>query len=244
MFKMKGDSIIVNAPILEVYLPADYASAELYQVIGSNSKWFGIANFKTFRSESQLDHREIVPTYPLGISSFILSTPSETDIDDVLFKKDGVIRKCIILRFFVGDVFCIDRNLIKSADNVVILMTRLEAGKLDNVPPHIVKDIIRYAEKINGMNLKLPDSHIDALVAERYRDPNNHSRKLRFSNDNNTDKVVSVNPREDAMTSTTYQGITFEDINNSIVAACNRKKAGITDEATIMEKIIRGEKVE
>lgn len=243
MFKMKGDSILVNAPVLEVYLPEDYASTGLYSVIGTNAKWFAIANFKVFKTEAQLEHRDTVPTHPLGIASYILSKPSETDIDNVMFVKDGVERKCIILRFFVGDVFCVDRNLIKSADNVATLMNRLESGKLDNIPPRIVKDIIKLAEDVNGVNLVLPDSHIDALVAERYRDPENYSRKLRFAS-GESNKVVSVNPREDAMMSTTFQGITFENINSAIIVACNRKNAGIKDEETIMEKIIRGEKVE
>lgn len=244
MFKMKGDAIIVSSPILEVYLPADYADTGLYMMIGSNTKWFAVANFKSFTKEAQLDHREIVPTIPLGISSFFLSTPSETDIDEVLFHKGGIMRKCIILRFFVGDVFCVDRNLIKAADNVVTLMGRLEAGKLDNIPPAIVKDVIKYAQKINGVNLKLPDAHLDAMVAERYRNPDNVNQKYRFSSDSSSDKIVSVTPREDTMTSTTFQGIAFEDINSSLIAACNRKHDGIKDEATIMEKIVRGEKIE
>lgn len=244
MFKLNGESIIVTAPILEVYLPEDYAASELYSVVGEYTKWFAIANFKVFKNEAQLEHRDEVPTRPIGRATNILSKPSETDIGEVTFVKGGDARKCIILRFYMNDVFCVDRNVIKSADNVAIMMQRLESGKLDNIPPRIVKNVINVSQGINGINLRLPDEHMDAMIAERYRDPKNKNRKLRFSTGDNKDRVVSVTPREDAVTSTTFQAFTFEDVNNSIIAACNRKDAGIQDEATIMEKIIRGEKIE
>lgn len=243
IFKKSGTSIVVDVPIVEVYLPFEYSSKDLYQVVGENARYFGVANFKAFDKESQLEHRETVKTIPLGIAAFLEARPSETDVADVQFVKNGIYRKCIILRFFKNDMFVVNSDIIKSGDNVSIVMNLLENGKLDNIPASCVATVIKHAQKINGVNLRLPEEYLRALVAERYRDPERLSRKIRFSEHPNSDTVLSVTSREDAMLSSTFQGITFEDISTSILVACNRKAAGIEEEETIMEKIIKGEKV-
>ena len=54
---------------------------------------------------------------------------------------------------------------------------------------------------------------------------------------------MTVNAREDAMLSSTFQGITFEDINTALLVADNRHEAGIDEKETVMEQIIKGEKI-
>lgn len=243
IFKKTGSSIIVEAPIVEVYVPFEYSTRELYQVVGENVRYFGIANFKVFDNEAQLEHREKPKTIPFGISAFIDAHPSETEVDDVQFVKDGIYRKCIILRFYKGDAFAVSTDIIKSPDNVSIVMNMLENGKLDNIPANCVAKVIRHAQDINGVNLRLPEEYLRVLVAEKYRDPERRSQKIRYSSNPESDTVLSVNSREETMLSSTFQGITFEDINTSILVACNRKEAGIEEKESVMEQIIKGEKV-
>lgn len=243
IFKKSGESILVAAPIVEVYLPFEYSSNTLYQVVGENARYFGIANFKVFDKESQLEHRESVKTIPLGISAYIDAHPSETEIADVQFVKDGIYRKCIILRFFKNDAFAISTSIIKSVDNMSLVLGLLENGKLNNVPANCVARIIRHAQKINGVNLRLPEEYLRVLVAEKYRDPEHRSQKIRYAKDPGADTVVTVNAREDAMLSSTFQGVTFEDINTALLVADNRHNAGIQEKESIMEQIIKGEKI-
>ena len=125
-------------------------------------------------------------------------------------------------------------------------MSRFEGGKLTNIPPAMADEVIEVGQVINNMKLKLPSEMIEAFTAERYRDPANPAQKIRFSKASDavqSNDVVSYNMREEAMQSTTYQGISFEDINSALITATNRKNKGIKDEATVMEKIIRGEKI-
>ena len=242
IFKKSGESILVAAPIVEVYLPFEYTK-DLYQVIGENVRYFGIANFKVFENESQLDHREKVKTIPLGISAFIDAHPSETDVADVQFVKDGIYRKCIILRFYKDDAFAVSTDIIMTTDNMSIVLNMLENGKLDNVPATCVARIIRHAQKINGVNLRLPEEYLRVLVAEKYRDPERKNQKIRYSEHPDSDTVLSVNSREETYLSSTFQGITFEDIGTAVIVANNRKNAGVKEPETIMEKIVKGEKI-
>lgn len=243
IFKKSGESILVAAPIVEVYLPFEYSSNALYQVVGENVRYFGIANFKAFDNESQLEHREKAKTIPLGISAYIDAHPSEVEVADVQFVKDGIYRKCIILRFFKEDAFAVSTSIIKSVDNMSLVLSLLENGKLDNVPATCVAKIIRHAQKINGVNLRLPEEYLRVLVAEKYRDPERRNQKIRYSANPDSDTVMTVNAREDAMLSSTFQGITFEDINTALLVADNRHEAGINEKETVMEQIIKGEKI-
>ena len=52
--------------------------------------------------------------------------------------------------------------------------------------------------------------------------------------------MISHNMRTDAIQSTTFQGLTHEDVNSALLAAINRKDAGIVDEPTMMERLMRG----
>lgn len=243
-FIQDGNSIKVNCPLLEVYVPDEYMDNGSYEVVGQDSKWFGIGNYKAFQSESELDHRDRIPTYPIGIAAFITSRPSERDVGDIQFTKGGIARPCIIMRFYKGDLFMVNRNVIKMVENMSKLTQMLEAGKLDHVPPSVVSDLIQHNQEITNVSLRLPASYFDTIVVERYRDPNNPKHKLRHAKENNSEgKVVSITPREDAMTATTFQGFTFEDVNSSLIAGCNQSRKGEKSEPTIMEQLIRGEEI-
>ena len=159
------------------------------------------------------------------------------------FVKDGIYRKCIILRFFKDDAFAVSTSIIKSVDNMSTVLSLLENGKLDNVPATCVAKIIRHAQKINGVNLRLPEEYLRVLVAEKYRDPERRNQKIRYSANPDSDTVMTVNAREDAMLSSTFQGVTFEDINTALLVADNRHEAGIDEKETVMEQIIKGEKI-
>lgn len=254
-FRTDKNSILVDVPIIEVYIPYEYmttsppgTSNKYYEVLGENVRYYGIANFKVFMSEKEHQEKiEDVLTYPMGIPTMLIAHPTETTVKEMRFNKNYPYEKMIVLTFNKGDAFIVNTNTIKSADNVSGLMSRFEAGKLTNIPPAMTDEVIEFGQEINNIKLKLPSEMIEAFSAERYRDPNNPAQKLRFSkasDDTIANKVVSYNMREEAMQSTTYQGISFEDINSSIITATNRKNAGIVDDATIMEKIIRGEKIE
>ena len=246
MFKTEKNSIIVTAPIIEVYLPYDYYAAELFERVGENIRYYGVANFKVFNSEKERENKPSVKTYPMGISSMLIARPTETDTMEVQFTKGGKLHKCIVMTFYKNDLFLVEKNIIKNTDNAFILMNRLEAGKLDNVPPNIQADMLMYAQVLNKINFGLPSELLEIFVSEKYRDPSNPSRKYRFADASKIrgDDVVSYNMREDAMQSTAYQGFTHEDINTALITAINRKHDGIVDEPTYMERIIKGEKID
>lgn len=240
---VKGSSFIVTCPILEVYVPYEYESSGLYYMDAEDIQLFAIANFRIFNNEKELSTRDSTDTYPLCIAAFISTKPRETDIDEVSLYAGSIKRKSIILRYYANDVFVINRNIIKSIRNMSNLMRLLVGGKLDILPYEPISKCLIAAQDIDNISLGLPEEDIDGLVAERFRDPKHPTRKARFM-DEYPKEVLSVNPREEINMTSTFNAFGFEDPNNALLVAHNRAKKGIKEPESVMEKIIKGEKIE
>ena len=243
MIKEVDNKMIVDVPIMEIYLPAEYKDRGLYYMKGPLVEFYGVCNMKTFNKEEDLEHREAVKTIPIGIALMITSNPSEIDIGEVKFSPSSPLRKCVILRYYKNDELMTNTSCIIASDNVGNLLTLLENGKLDYIPVKYIRDIVDRAEIINKTNLRLSLEAKDAMIIECYRDPHNINKSLRHSKNSNEDLISSPTSREESMLSSTYQAFTFEDINSSLLAAVNRAKAGVEEEPTVMERIIRGDTV-
>ena len=242
IFSYNKESIIVDVPILELYIPFSYSTSGLYGLVGEGVEVFAIANFRTFTKEADLAKRDDKDTHPLCIGAYIRSLPREIEIEEVSDYGKSKKSKKIILRYYKGDTFVVNQYIIKSVDNIMAFMGLFESGKLNGIPYDVVPDVIELAQQVGNVNLRLPRSDIETMVAERYRDPKDPSKKARFMN-GYPREVTSVNPREDLNMSTTFSTFAFEDINTSIIVADNRKAAGVVEHEVYIEKLIKGEKI-
>ena len=243
----KDDIIYVNSYALEIYLPADYMDkayrgTPFYSLIGTQVKFFGVGNMRFYQNEKEMSTPSKVTTYPLGFPMIITSEPTEIDIRNVRFTANGPERKCIVLTYYKDDKLMATTKCIINSAHVMMWIARLEGGKLDHLSPETTVSIHSDVQKLNKASLKIPTELEEILIAERYRDPNDRSRKARFSNadDKNSDRYVSLNYREEAMKTSTYQATMYEDFNTALISSINRKNHGITDDPTIMERVVRG----
>lgn len=246
LLKQLNNGIYVNTFALEVYLPFDYTEKayrgnSYYSILGSKVRFFCVGNMRFYDSQKQMDNPMSVKCYPLGFPMMVHSQPTEIDTREVQFSKGGPIRKCIVLTYYKGDALIENCNCIKNSDNAMIVLSRLEGGKFNHISPMVANGILSDVQSMNGVKLRIPTEVEEIFVAERYRDPANPAQKARFAEKLPADdSYITYNMRQDAMKTTTYQAITHEDINTSLIAAINRKEDGIVDEATIMERIVRG----
>lgn len=245
-FKMDGAKMLVDTFALEVYLPYEYLDSayrgsSFYSVLGTKVRFLGVGNMRAYKTEKEMDNPEDIKCYPLGIPMLILSEPAEIDVREVRFSKGGRLRKCIVLVYYKGDSFLVNTETIKNVDAMMMLLSRLEQGKLDHIPPEVAVSIIRDCETMNGISLRIPSEEMEVFVAERYRDPNQPGRQYRYHTGAvDPDSMVSFNMRTDAIKSSTFQGVFHEDISTALVAASNRKKDGIVEEPGTFERVIRG----
>lgn len=244
IFRQQGNSIFVACYGLEVYLPYDYLNKEYrgtsyYSIVGDKVRYYALGNMRPSETKADME-KPFGNVYTLGFPMIITSEPTEIDIRDVQFVRGGVSRKCIVLTFYKDDLFVENVDCIAASNNIMILMNRLEGGKLDHVLPSEAVQIFRDCQEMNKANLRIPSEEEEIFIAERYRDPEHPSRRARFSDSLSKDKILSYNMRQEAMQTTTYQALTHEDINTSLITSINRKKSGIRDQATIMERLVRG----
>lgn len=246
LLKQSGSEIFLDTYALEIYLPYDYTEKTYrgnayYSVIGSKVQFFGVGNMRFYQTQKAMDSPMTVKCHPLGCPVMILSSPTEIDTRDVQFSKGGPIRKCIVLTYYKGDSVVSNTACIKRSENVMIALTRLESGKFNHLSPETAYGILQDCQTMNGLSLRIPPEVEAIFVAERYRDPAHPSQKARFGDPAPApDQYLSYNMRQEAMKSTTYQAITHEDINASLITAINKKNKGIVDQPTTMERIVRG----
>lgn len=251
MFREKDNVVYVDCYAIELYLPYDYLDKEYrgipyYTVIGTKVQYFGVGNMKFFNSQKEMENPLSVPIQTLGVPMILITEPSDIDTRDVVFTKGGKSRKCIVLTYYKDDQFLCDMNAIKRNECDMILMSRLEGGKLDHTTPEEAFNILNDSQRMNGVSLRVPPEELEIFVSERYRmgTEDGGSQRLRMADSDETDvdmdDIVSLNMRQEAMNTTTYQALTHEDINSALISSVNRTNRGVVDDPTIMERVVRG----
>ena len=241
---IKDKTAYVDSFAMEVYLPADYSDKayrglNYYEVAGTEVRYFGVGNMRFFDSEKEMTNPESKTTYTLGLPVIITSIPTEIDVRDVVFVKGGRSRKCIVLTFYKDDIFIKNLDVIQSNNNVMIMLSRIEGGKLDHVLPDEAAQILQDCQVMNKLKLNIPSEEEEMMIAERYRMAGSMKRAS-MGNPETIDDVVSLNMRQEGMEASTYQAFSNEDINTSLISSVNRKNSGIVDEPTAIERIVRG----
>lgn len=245
-FRVDKDVAYVDAYAVELYLPYDYLEKayrglNYYEVAGTKVRFFCVGNMRFFESQKEMENPNKIPTHVIGVPMIVTSVPSEIDTRDVVLTPGTQPRKTIVLTFYRNDVFIENMNCLQSSNNVMILLNRIESGKLDHVLPDEAAQMLQDVQTMNKAKLRIPSEEEEMLIAERYRDPSNHMKKARMHEGEikSPDELVSLNMRQEAQTATTYQAITHEDINTSLISSINRFDKGIVDEPTIMERVVR-----
>lgn len=246
MFRESSGNVFITSYALELYLPYDYMGKsyrgyEYYSLLGTEVRFYGVGMMRAFKDQKELDGNPLnVKCYPLAVPMLLNSAPSEIDVRDVQYSKTGPLRRCIVLTYYKDDKFLTSMECIKSPNNVMIVLNQMEGGKFAFLSPDNMVQLLQDAQSYNGVKLRVPTEEEEIFVAERYRDPANRGKKARFSDNPDPDNLVSYSLRADAQLSTTYQAWTNEDINTSLIVSANRHDAGIIDEPTTMERVVRG----
>lgn len=246
-FRVEKDTAYVDAFAVEVYLPYDYLEKayrgfNYYEVAGTKVRYFAVGNMRFFESEKEMESPQKVRTQVLGIPMIVTAIPSEIDTREIILSPGSKPRKSIVLTFYRNDIFIENMNCLQSSNNVMILLNRIESGRLDHILPDEAAQMMADVQVMNKAKLRIPSEEEEMLIAERYRDPNNRMKKARMHEGDvaSPDDLVSLNMRQEAQTATTYQAITHEDINTSLISSVNRFNDGIVDEPTMAEMIVRG----
>lgn len=246
--KIENGRAIVDCYAMALYVDhefteAAYRNLPYYSIIGTKVQFLGIGMMRFFGNETEMKNPDSVKAHPLGIPMLIMSEPSEIDAGNVRFSRTGPLRKCAILTYYKGDAILTSTEAIKNSDAAMMVLSRLEQGKLDYLTPEVSVGILRDTQDFNKVGFRIPSEEEEIFVAERYRDPDNPTRKYRYHEGKIKDptNMVSYNARVEMHQGSSFSGLMGEDVQQGLILACNREEEGIRVPQTSFEALIRGE---
>lgn len=236
LLRIKDNKILYNGVKMEAFIPPDFFKRRYIEEIGSSYFLFGI--FETFHYENEDDDRSKAQRaslqYPLKFYTYPDSTHKEKiDIGD----GEQVYT---ILTYYRNSVLFDNVNLIKSADNVEYFTDLLMKGKLDMIEYSDISRMFQLCKHYNGIDLAVPASYEEVIVAEFYRDPKDVTRSARFVANMDDFYAKGINEREKVSFTSTFAALTFEDKMSMLTSCINAKNENRQEVVSDIEKVSLG----
>jgi hypothetical protein len=147
-----------------------------------------------------------------------------------------------VLKYYNNDI--VMSNVVqKDSTNAEVFFGLMSSGKIKNIPYDKLLQIWQKNLDLNGVNLGVPSSILELIMAEIYRNPKNPNEKFsKFINNNpnasKTDYRAS-NIREICSRNSTFTALTFEDFDTMMTASLNMNKYNKKQVESPIEKVIK-----
>ena len=244
--KNVNGQIVVDCYTMCVALPFEYTessyrSTPYYSMLGTKVKFLGVGMMAFFKNEEEVRAIDRATWHPLTIPMLITGEPNLIETKEIAFAPGAKARKCQLLFYNKGDPFMVTDEAIAESDAMMMVLSRLNQGKLDFLMPEVVTELLADAQSLNGVNLRIPSEELETFVGKRYRDPSNPDREYRFHRGKvDPNRMIAYNTRTEMHKGSTYSALFGEDVQQGMLNAIVRNDAGVRDRANLMEKVIRG----
>lgn len=233
-----GANIYLDAPYMEAYIPMYYFEKSGFGKDNGNMVTaFGIFNVGFFENDKLKEMK-------------LICVPSAIDLycDDYETKAvelphyDEKI-PCKVIKYYKGNKVMVS-GIIQDSNNAINLLNFIIGGKLPPLPYSSLIDVWYKNQNMNKVNFGVPSFILELILSVSCRA--NIDPRLKFCEDIGKPdsksgdydyKLASV--RDICRYSSTFQALTFEDIDSMITTSINRTNAKITDEPTPVEAVIK-----
>lgn len=239
-FRVKGESLLFDGDICEVYIPRYFFENGLAEKYGNIIKTFGIFNFRVFSKEENKDKAKL---HLNKFASPIHMTPTNIEKASLDLFGNGP-EEYMVLTFYKNDTFINSLCVAKNAQDVLKFITVITAGKLpSNIPYDKVLEIWLNNLEINGTKLGVSSVIYELIISEVYRDRKDISKPFRFRAGKG-DKVdmldyKSVNLKTVVNYNNTFTSVTFEDPDYALTTSVNRLRYNEKETVSPIEKVIK-----
>ena len=236
-----NDQVIFTGGYMEVYIPRYYFEDKVAIRIGNLIETLGMFVFRVFKSED--DKTDNVPTHIFNFPSIMATKPT----DSYNAKLPGLIKgssieEFTVLKYYKGDVFINNVNMVQKSDNTVLFINLLNKGKIPSIIPYnkVLETEIANLE-FNNVNLKVPATVMELIISEIYRDKNDLTKSFRFRAGQGANMMDyrPTNIKSISTFNSTFTGITFENIDYNITASVNKARQGKSEAISPIEKTIK-----
>lgn len=240
--KKLDDSIIFDGEYLEVYIPKSSFDTGIAGLSGEYLETLGIFNFKYFpegkeHSESaELRTMNLAFKIKIGYSSFY-------NIRTVLNENIGE-ESYMVYCLKRGDIFCLKTANEKSSANTKACVNLIHGGKLPKSVPYgkVLDDYVN-SMTLNGVNLNSQLQIFELIIAELYRSQDDLTVPFRkiIGNDPTVSELAyeAINLKRLPAINSTFAGLSFEDINQSIISGLKKSKLGEEEKESPIEVVMK-----
>lgn len=222
-FESDGKYISPKCEKVEFYIPKSYfdTSNRFAENYGDIIKAIGIFDIGVF-DRGNLKEMKVL-NLPTWIDFFVVHM-EERDVD---LPSDG-LTPCVILTYLKGQKIMND-SIVQDTDNVAAYLAFITKGKVPSIVPYDKSiDIWRKNQSMNNGNFGVRPEIEELILGTSYRWKENPN--IKFSHVIGKDLKVSQydyvmnNLRQICQYTSTFNGLTFEDMDTMITTSLNRTR--------------------
>ena len=241
-FKEENETVYFTGVYMELYIPRYYFDDKVALRIGAEIETLGIFNFRIF---DNIEGKGSVPLHVYNFPSMMMTKPTDSfnAKKPDLFPISGE-EEYVVLRYYKGDQFIVSTNMIQKSDYTVNFINLMNKGKLPKIIPYdkILETEIANLD-FNGVNLAVPGTAMELIISEINRDGKDLTKPFRYragaQGRVNMYEYKPINIKAIANQSSTFTGVTFEDIDYSILSSVNKFRSGVKEAESPIEKTIK-----
>lgn len=223
-FKSDNQYLYLESPYAEFYIPKVYFDGGKFaEDRGSIIETLGLFYVGIFK-DGELSEMKIfnVPT----MMNLFVNDSEERDVK--LPGENNDLTPCKVIKYSKGNKIT-NAGVIEDASNVESFLDLIIKGKIpSNIPYNETLNIWRKNQELNSAHLGVPSVILELILSVTYRDKNDPGRK--FSRvigehpETSQYAYVTSNFRQVCQYTSTFAGLTFEDIDSMITTSLNRTR--------------------
>ncbi len=237
--KDNGENIIFTGYYMEIFIQETYFSTKIAEIEGSLVKTFGLLPYIIKDKNDKIVSKGMMNLPTMIILHFDDIYKTKTNLYDFEGSEPDSYR---VLKFYNNSV--VMSNVVqKDSGNAEMFMKLMCGGKIKNVPYDKILNIWKTNLELNGVNLGVPSTILELIIAEIYRNPTNPNEKLsKLINDNpkaSKSNYRASNIREICSRNSTFAALTFEDFDSMLTASLNMTKYDKKQVESPIEKVLK-----
>jgi hypothetical protein len=241
IFREDGDSLIVDVPYMEAYIPEPYFDSGIAREGSGSVETLGIFSIGVLPERG-------APATKRTLHDLVVPVTLTLSYDSIDREQDLSLRgedpeKYAVLGLSSGSVFIKQLNIVQDSESASRFIELLHGGKLPRtVPYRKIIGLYHEAMDANGVDIEVPSITLELIISELYRCQGNSSKPFRMkagAGGVGELEYAPVSIKTLPSINSTFTGITFEDINQAITTGVRRAREGTPEVESPIEKTIK-----
>ena len=247
---IKDGNVVVNADRIELYIPKNLFDYDTDRVdkdiehsavatsVGDSFKIIALVNARVAMTPE--DKIEDSKLYTLNYPQLIITSPSESSEETLALYPGEEPEPFVVLKYITGDILMPVQSP-ENGSNCTKFLNLLVRGQI----PRTIKyeDIFKAWKmnlELNGANPGVPDSYLQTIISELYRDRRNPRQPFRMTYGKNMARndYEPYNIRGVVSLSSVFSSQVFEHMSRMLTTSVNITRRGLEQTRSPVEAVL------